>query len=567
MCTFSSALACLSSHEPCSSRCSVLRFSANKLQIGMRAATILGAGELGKACACALAANRSVDSVSLLTQDVAMAEVDNGSALPAETQKIDREVLSAVGGGSKGASASPAAPSAIAATPWPSVIRLQGLKQLLRDPESSINRTRVRHPLFLCTPTASYLSALDPWARAAFGNQHCPVTHDVLTRWRSASLAAESLESEAALPTRFVVVFTRGFAADGAAPAELAEALLNGPLAEDANSAASRSSSKRDTPVLVASGPLLAKEWALQSTPLTTTRGRATSSSIPCCPPNALSVAAGADDSASEPGATADVSSAVGKQLPHSFSGVALTFAAWTPSVAADTGRQEALAEQLRLLFPRESVTFLTAPDEAAVLAIVNGCVPLCSFGAGLVSSVYTGTTVTSLAAYSQHALTATEKLVNGLLGRTAGTPLPLPAVSTLWCACTCLASREFALGRKLDFYFRKQDAVEAVFRGHTHHLFAATVDGLHERMQVGGVSSPFYEVLMDTYNTMIRASRTGEGLVKEGYYEYRGTLGEDGGKLLAQVTQVDQAMLSGDEARFAAAKDHIMKAFAGSTF
>ncbi|KAG5474169.1 hypothetical protein CUR178_04281 [Leishmania enriettii] len=534
----------------------------------MRTATVVGAGELGKACACALAANRSVGSVTLLTQDVAMWSTDNATAVSSPANKTNQENFSTVGDRATGASSSQTAPSATAAAPWPSVVHLQDVKQLHSESASAINRMRARYPLFLCTPTVSYLSGLDAWARAAFGNEHCPVTHDVLTRWRSSSATATSLESAPAPPTRFVAVFTRGFAADGAVPAQLADALLNGCLAEDTSSAASRSLPESDTPVLVASGPLLAKEWALQSTPLTSTGAPAAPfSSIPRRPPSALSEATGADDGASEVGAKAEVCSETGGQLPHAFSGVALTFATWTPSVAADGGRQEALAQQLRLLFPRESVTYLTAPDEAAVLAIVNGCVPLCSFGAGLVSSVYTGTSVTSLAAYSQHAVTATEKLVNELLGRAAGTPLPLSAVSTLWCACTCLVSREFALGRKLDFYFRKQDAAEAVFRGRTHHLFTATVDGLHERMRASRVASPFYEVLMDTHNTMIRASRTGEGLVKDGFYEYRGTLHEEGGELLRQVTHVDQAMLSGDEVRFTEAKERIMKAFAGSTF
>nr|CCM17336.1 hypothetical protein, conserved [Leishmania guyanensis] len=534
----------------------------------MRVATILGTGELGRACACALAANRSVDSVTLLTRDVAMAAPDVATETSSLTHRSDLGSFSVVGGSSTGASLSYAAPPNTAATLWPSVAHLQDLKHFHSDAASATSRTWVQHPLLLCTPSVSYLSGRDAWARATFGSEHCPATHDVLTQWRSSSTAAASLQSESAPSTRFVVVFTRGFAADGAAPAELAETLLNGSLAGHASSAASCSGSERETPVLVASGPLLAKEWALQSTPLASNDASATLSSlIPSRPPSALSTTAAADDDVSESRGKTAASSTADRRLPHAFSGVALTFATWTPSVANDIRRQEALAEQLRLFFPRESVTYLTAPDAAAILAIVNGCVPLCSFGAGLVSSVYTGTSVTSLAAYAQHAVAATEQLVNKLLGRATGTPLPLPAVSTLWCACTSLVSREFALGRKLDFYFRKQDAVEAIFRGHVHHLFAATVDGLHERMQANSVTSPFYEVLMDTYNTMIRASQTGEGLVKEGYYGYREALDEDSSELLRHVTHVDKAMLSGDEAQFTAAKERIMQAFASSAF
>ncbi|GET90514.1 hypothetical protein, conserved [Leishmania tarentolae] len=534
----------------------------------MRTATILGAGELGKACACALAANRSVDSVTLLTRDASMAAPEKTTATSPSTHSSDLANASGAGGSSTGASSSTAAASNNAATVWPSVVHLQDLKKFYRDAASDTNCKRAQHPLFLCTPCASYLPSHDAWARAVFGNEHCSATHDVLTRWRSSSGTVDSSKPEGASSTRFAVVFTRGFAANGAVPAQLADALLNGPIAEHDSSAGSDPLAEGETPVLVASGPVLAKEWSLQSTPLAL-RGAsaALSSPIPSRPPSALSAIAAADGDGSETRRRATPPSVSGMELPHAFSGVALAFAVWTPSVAADTGRQEALAEKLRLFFPRESITYLSAHDAAAILAIVNGCVPLCSFGAGLVSSVYTGTSVTSLAAYAQHAVSATEQLVNKLLGRACGTPLPLPAVSTLWCACTCLVSREFALGRKLDFYFRKQDATEAIFRGHEHHLFAATVDGLHERMQASGVASPFYEVLMDTYNTMIRASRTGEGLVKEGFYGYRDTLGEDCGELLRQVTRVDEAMLSGDEARFTEAKERIMKVFSGSTF
>ncbi|KAG5490332.1 hypothetical protein JKF63_00452 [Porcisia hertigi] len=534
----------------------------------MKTATILGAGELGKACACALAANGGVSSVTLLTRDVSMVAPDNVTSTSSSTCKVNPEQSLTGGGSSSSASRTLAAPSTTAATPWPSVVDLQELKRFCSDSASLINHRRAEHPLFLCTPSVSYLSSHDPWARAALGDEHCSTTHDMLTMWRSLLTAEAPLGSGPAPLPGFVAVFTRGFAADGAVPSQLAEALLNGPLSESSGSPVSRSVPRSETPVLVASGPLLAKEWALQSTPRAGggTSAVLSSSSSPR-PPGALSETASADRGVnkSEPGAV--ILPETCKQLSHAFSGVALTFAAWTPSVAADSGRQKELAEQLRQCFPRESVTYLTTPDAAALLAIVNGCVPLCSFGAGLVSSVYTGTSVTSLAAYAQHAVSATEKLVNELLGRAAGTPLPLPAVSTLWFACTCLVSREFALGRKLDFYFRKQDALEATFRGQAHHLFAATVDGLHTRMLAGGVTSPFYEVLMDTYNTTIRASRVGEGLVKEGYYDYRDTLAEGSGELLRHVTHVDQAMLSGDETQFKAAKERIMQAFAGSVF
>ncbi|KAK7200264.1 hypothetical protein NESM_000078500 [Novymonas esmeraldas] len=488
------------------------------------AATVLGAGELGRACACALAANHSVAAVRLLTRDVAMAAPTTAAAPHPSRHRS----------GSEGAAA--------AVGRWPSTVSL-------RDVRGCRGEAAAPQPLFLCTPCVSYLAADDAWARAAYGGAHSPTTQELLSAWRPATT---STAAAAATPSNFVAVFSRGFTADGAVAAELAESLLNEPHAERGGAAVV-------TPVLVASGPVVAQEWARQSTPVVAGAAPSPLSPDPPRPRSALMASA-----SPAPASTAD-----GGQLPHAYSGVALTFAAWTPSIAADAGRQAALAEQLQLLFPRESVTYLTAPDAAAVLALVNACAPLCSFGAGLVSSVYVGTSTTSLAAYAQHAVAATEQLANALLGRTPGTPLPLPAVATLWCACTSLVSREFALGRKLDFYFRKQDAIQAVYHGHEHHVFAATVDGLHERMRGCGVASPLYEVLMDTYNTMVRASRAGEGLVKEGYYGYREVLadGAGGGELLQQAVNVDEAMLSGDEARFTAAKERIMRTFAASTF
>lgn len=488
----------------------------------MRAATVLGAGELGKACAFALAASRRVAAVHLLTRDAALA------------------------GGASASAAASAAPHG-EAWPWPSVVQLHEMHRL---DDGSHDALRRRHPyqqgpLFLCTPCTSYLAPDDAWARAALGNAHRPATHDQLRRHRRD--AAESGVGRGG----FVAVFTRGFTADGAVPAELAEALLN----DAADSTDAGAGGCTDTPVLVAAGPLLASEWAVQSTPA------ARAAAAPPRPPSALGPVHSHAATCAGPAAGSS------PELLHAYSGVALTFAAWTPSVVADAGRQAALAEELQRLFARESVTYLTAPDAAAVLAIVNGCAPLCAFGGGLVSSVYAGASVTSQAAYAQHAVGATERLVNDLLGRAAGTPLPTAAVATLWSACTCMASREFALGRKLEFYFRKQDAVEAVLCGHTHHVFAATVDGLHARLQGSAVASPFYEVLMDTYNTMIRASRSGEGLVKEGYYGYRDSLPDGGGVLLREIAKVDEAMLSGDEERFTAAKKHIMEVFGGTGF
>lgn len=519
----------------------------------MKAATVVGSGELGRACALALAAD-GVAAVRLLSRDVALAPTH-------DTATSTREAAGPASAPSRRPSAS---------SVWPSAIRLCDMQKTTTSDAAAADHAH--HPLFICTPVTAYLSPEDAWATAALGKEHRPVAHDVLQHWRRAVGASSSSSVEPARRAApFVCAFTRGFTADGLVPAQAVDELLN-------SEAACRTGSEA-IPVLVAAGPLLAKEWAQQCTPLTRGVGekdafssQSASSSIPPRPRSALMDGDGnvkaADPDKTVTGqkglSTKNAAGEVAISYPHAFSGASLTFATWTPSVHADVGRQDFLSSMLEKTFQRESVMFLREADAAAVLSIVNGCVPLCAFGAGLVSSVYTGASVTALASYAQHATVATEQLVNRLLGRPKGTPLPIAAWSTLHCACTSLASREFALGRQLDFYFRKQDAAQAIFRGRTHQIFAATVDGLHTRMQASGAPSPFYEVLMDTYNTMIRASQAGEGLVKTGYYDYRG-VAQDEGALLRHAMEVDNAMLSGDEDRFTAAKEHFVRAFPGA--
>ncbi|KPI86777.1 hypothetical protein ABL78_4146 [Leptomonas seymouri] len=521
----------------------------------MKEASVLGAGELGKACALALAAG-GASAVRLLTRDVSLVTLDSGSRGPS--------------------AATPASPSNEAASSqWPSSIGFYSVSQTLSDDVALSQYTK--GPLFVCTPITAYLSYDNTWAKTALGSEHSAVTYDVLRRWRRtvsnpplSSPAFPAVRPNALAP--FVSTLTRGFTADGFVPAQIAEELLNrGTSASPIDDTDVSGRDDRDIPVLVAAGPLMAMEWARQCTPITSSPDQAASSSsktsfIPPRPRSVMDGNAEAEEQSEElrPVRGGTNATALASSYPHAFSGASLTFAAWTPSIHADAGRQDALAQQLHEMFSRESITYLREPDAAAVLSIVNGCAPLCAFGAGLVSSVYSGANVNALASYAQHATSATEQLINQLLGRSRGTPLPIAAWSTLNCACTSLVSREFALGRQLNFYFRKQDAEQAIFRGRTHQLFAATVDGLHTRMQASGVASPFYEVLMDTYNTMIRASRAGEGLVKEGYYGYRDAQ-EDESVLLRHAMQVDEAMLSGDEGRFAAAKERLVKAFSGA--
>ncbi|KPA80623.1 hypothetical protein ABB37_04816 [Leptomonas pyrrhocoris] len=520
----------------------------------MKVASVLGAGEMGKACALALAADGAA-AVRLLTRDAVHAALD---------YRYHEASTNASASTTKRA----------AAPQWPPAIRFYDVQKMLRDDAGVAECTK--GPLFICTPITAYLPSDDAWAKAALGEEHSAVTHDVLQCWQRVNSPLPSPAMQTSTATPFVCLFTRGFTADGDVPAQLTEKLLNGGAsASTAVHVGTPRRSDKEIPVVVAAAPLLAKEWALQCTPITInpdvtsslSSSSPHSSSIPPRPQSALSdetVERGIKKQLHLVKNTTAEAAAPASLYPHAFSGVSLSFAAWSPSIHSDAGRQAALAQQLKEMLPRESITYLREPDAAAVLSIVNGCVPLCAFGAGLVSSVYTGASVSALASYAQHATLATEELVNQLLDRPSGTPLPIAAWSTLNGASTSLASREFALGRRFDFYFRKQDAVQAIFRGHAHQLFAATVDGLHTRMQTSSVASPFYEALMDTYNTMIRASRAGEGLVKEGYYGYNDAP-KDEGVLLRHALQVDEAMLSGDEDRFTAAKERLVKAFPGA--
>ncbi|EPY21982.1 hypothetical protein STCU_08408 [Strigomonas culicis] len=280
----------------------------------------------------------------------------------------------------------------------------------------------------------------------------------------------------------------------------------------------------REVPILCGTGPILPKEWAVHST-----------------------AALGEDG---------------GPRFPHPHSATALTFAVANEALRTDAGLLRAARLQVGRLFARESVTLLEEPDGADVLALVNACLPLCSFGAGLVSNAYAGNSVGALAAYLQHACSATEALVNTLLGRPRGSPLPPAVWSSLSMACTTFASREFVLGRQLDYHFKKNDALRAVYSGMSHANLAATVDGIHTLLQRHQYSSPFYEVLMDAFNTHIRASVAGEGLVKEGYYGYRES---PPSPLLREITKVDDALFSGDEERFEKARKNFEKVFSDS--
>lgn len=475
---------------------------------------MLGTGALGRACAAALAAHPNTAPVHLLTRDKALAEASLESGGPS------RKSL-------HGGAADP--PRAVASPN----IHLKVLS--ITDGCPSVSPGAA--PLFLCTPAVSYLRPDDGWANVALGAEHSSITHDYLRAIGQQHTATTTGGDAGGAVPLFVGVFTRGLSVDGVSPAQQCDDLLN-----DAATSAASNARRPVVPTVVLSGPIIAREWIGQSTP----------------PPAPAPVGPASPAAAAAPTSTAAPSA-------RAFSGTALTAALYTPSIAADAGRIADLAAAVAALFPRESTTFLTDADAGAVLSLVNSCLPLCAFGAGMVSHVYQGATGSALASYAEHAADSTTQLVNGILARPSGTPLPLSVWSTIYSVCTDFTARELILGRRMDFYFRRQDAAQAIYRGAGHHQFGATVDGVATLLQRHGVSNSFYAALMDAHATLLRASRVGEGLVKRGYAGYGEPAGET--VLLQHAMALDGAAIAGDEDRLAAAKKNILTTFHDALF
>ncbi|KAG8340087.1 hypothetical protein ERJ75_001615300 [Trypanosoma vivax] len=295
-------------------------------------------------------------------------------------------------------------------------------------------------------------------------------------------------------------VFTRGFTRDGLTPAEQLSRVLQ----------------QRLPKLVVVSGPVSAREWA--------------------------------------------TANANGRERGESNSGVSLCLSLSDVANAGARGATHSLVEQL---WRRESVTWISDPLSAELLSLINGCAPLCSMGAGLVSNEYPAS-VSAAMSYLQHAADATGQLVNEMLGQARGTGLPACAVSTIAMACTNHAAREFVFGRRLSYHFRHHDAISAVFPRGSSEPLDATVSGLHALLARRKVASPFYEVLMDAFLTLLRASVAGRGLVRSGDYAYRKGAHAAGSLLLRHAMSVDDAVVSGDELRFDEARDALEKALAG---
>lgn len=474
--------------------------------------SVLGAGELGLACGLALRAN-GASRVTLVNRDGLLRRAQEALLV--------------------GAAKNPSTSTANS-TLLPGGVDLVPVRRL---PDSNPSAIR---SVFLCTPVTALLPQFTglrnripaPPQRSDGERAECgdttalPPLVDLISR---CNVDGEGSQS-------FVACLGRGLGPDGETASHMARAALD----------CGTHSRTTALPIYTVCGPIIPKEWLHQSL------GRLAKEA---------SLRGAGGGSPAPPGL--------------GFSGTALTFA--LSGVAAprgglgDEGEYAKLArddgfhaamEQLfsEGLFGRESVCYERDLTSGAALDIVNGCLPLCAFGAGLVSNAYSGASVSALAAYAQHCATATTALVNDLVeGRAKGTPLPMGANAALFSACNVFSSKEFILGRHLDFKFRQMDALKAVYPGRSYEIFSATVDGLHTLMKERQVASPFFEVLMDAFGTVIRASTAGQGLVKQGCYDYRESATSP---LLEHAMRIDEAMLSGDEERFEEAKRQLEEVF-----
>ncbi|EPY31625.1 hypothetical protein AGDE_08958 [Angomonas deanei] len=349
---------------------------------------ILGAGELGTACALALLRNRGDAGLTLFTNDEELS-CRTKSAKPEKFKAFKRDSFMI-----------------------PPKLEIQTLTE---------NSARIRGPLFVCTPSFSLLPPTDPWAKEVLKTAHTDAYYKFLQEW-STNTPDEHQKD------RFICVFSRGTSSEGETTTALVESIVR--------------ACDKDIPVLCATGPFLSREWA-----------------------------------------AAEEKKAV--------SGISLSFAVHgTPPEPQQVAKLQA---DLEHLFCRENVAFLKEKDSATLLSLCSASALLCAFGAGLVSNVYAGGGgVSALQSYSQNALLATQELVNEVLSRPPGTPLPVWASSVLYLACHSHASKEFIFGRQLDFHFKKNDALRAVFSGATHAHLSATVDGVYSLLKTHHVDSPF---------------------------------------------------------------------------
>lgn len=318
-----------------------------------------------------------------------------------------------------------------------------------------------------------------------------------------------------------------------------------------------------------------------------------------------------------------------------------------------------ALEKQLAALFPRENIRYFYHESEKGtktlrkvsedegnalldarvricnqdetldILGLVNGVIPILAFGAGLVQAEY-GTSIGSASAllsYTQNAVRATELLVFQLSqensevnelesdstmkdenwavcsygsSHSSRWRLPSEVHSAIYASCLEHSSREFQLGKRMNFYFRKEDALRAVYgvprqpskvgagsgrrecgsacspqdmveEANNDGVISDTVEGLHSLLHSKNISSPFFQALIDAFLTIRRGSEVGQELVSSRRYEagqggYGGVNSDEvtssPSLLLEKIKKVDQAMIHGTEEDLKLASKELADAF-----
>lgn len=498
-----------------------------------------------------------------------------------------------------------------------------------------------------------------------------------------------------------VIVFTRGLTLDGFTPAEWILLQKRGKgrrnafrSEEDEEISKCSHSSHFSSPVAVLTvcGPVLPREWAHQNVSFCDEEADGAKSHVA----SLSSFLSASSSSSPYSGAsfTISLSNPEEELIPYYYC-CDPTCCRSLPSV------HEVLFAQVKRLFPRENISYFLQESRSVplcgvygtpifsqegesgenrrndcrkkgdrtlwnggyVLSIVNGVLPLLSFGGGLVHSSYASSSATSLSrrgltettttgalfSYAQNAVAAVEELLQKLwesrncclengeattsatwtegssskntpfcntpnatgIARWTAAPSSLPptVTSTIFLACLDRSSREFILGMQMDYHFRKEDALNAVFHdssvsrscdrneylegtkkriddpegpakdiehddsleeieikttmrksaaaGKTSRAalkacnffpntaVASSVEGLRAILERNKAHAPFFEVLMETYDTVLRASLTGQRLAhRDGYaqasgsqfFDFSPTRGADSSEIAEQV-------------------------------
>lgn len=626
-------------------------------------------------------------------------------------------------------------------TPTPSVCCVCVPLQALVDYATSYNGSS----------TAMKEDEANPWIPIkSFWRYHTQKQYQRRKRERSTTHQCSEMKRNRNQSIPMILVFTRGFTADGETPATL----IHRECAEEMHSCMggdgvppvrgvstpptgrlgsqvvkSEEATEAEEPavaILTVCGPVVPQEWAIQSSSAlspATQSSHSPANSVSHFSGTSLTVtlSSSAWDRSSYPQDAGEVRGHF--DGPSSVLNLRRRVVISCPSQIAPTADSlpyphNVLVEQVSRVFPRENVSYVCSlaldiddprPEETSrsrqscrraiphsfrpalmplllglegplhhlyngldVVGIVNGCLPLVAFGAGLVQAAYASTGTTSaLISYAQNASNAMEALLrdveeaveveealpseldkrgsrrgqqtNGCVDSVTGnlqkaaTPfsvaslhfLPPSLVSSIYLACLHHSSKEFVLGRQMDFHFRKEDALRAVFRRGPRSLrparsgdrrnaepvdsdvdlastISASADGLYEILLALNKCDPaaasplgsdgpeatgggegagihvvmgerkkadsiiFFEALLDTFHTVLRASSVGQGLVKAGYEGFRSPVLDADGRptspLLREIMNVDEAMLSGSEEALKQAAAQLVERFRPAT-